>query len=457
MKKPQKCSLEKLSRLCYNFQTMAVMDKNRKQKKVILGLCLAAAVFGLLFFIDQKSLAEDSDCGQLTGEDKDKCEELEKKAKAYRDLIEIKNKQQTTLQKQMTLIDTEQSKNQAVLRKTQEQAMTLEQQISELEREIKNKEEQVEYQKKILVGLMRSYYENYQQGTLNIVLLNQDFSEVLGQDDYVQQSSFRVKDALVSIQDARSDLEKRQTELKSKKQESLNLKDQLEDRKVELQDTENQKVSLLTQTQGEEAKYQQLLARVESQKLELFNFSDAGNLDEVSASVKNYPQPKDHLASTSWYFSQKDPAWGNKTIGNSNSLMKDYGCAITSVAMVFKKYGAGINPGSLAKQKIYYYDLIKWPGSWPPDIELVSSIGHRNINWKTVDSELAAGHLIIVYIKKINGRGGHYVVVHNKDSKDYIVHDPYFGPNLYLGTSKALVGKIGTDSKTVVDQMIIYK
>ncbi|KKP79084.1 MAG: hypothetical protein UR78_C0015G0027, partial [Candidatus Moranbacteria bacterium GW2011_GWF2_35_39] len=29
--------------------------------------------------------------------------------------------------------------------------------------------------------------------------------------------------------------------------------------------------------------------------------------------------------------------------------------------------------------------------------------------------------------------------------------------NLYLGTSKALVGKIGTDSKVSIDQMIIYK
>ena len=48
------------------------------------------------------------------------------------------------------------------------------------------------------------------------------------------------------------------------------------------------------------------------------------------------------------------------------------------------------------------------------------------------------------------------MVVTGKDSKDYIVHDPYFGPNLYLGTSKALVGKIGVDSKVSVNQMIVY-
>ena len=89
-------------------------------------------------------------------------------------------------------------------------------------------------------------------------------------------------------------------------------------------------------------------------------------------------------------------------------------------------------------------------------VDLVSSTGHGNVSWSKIDSEIKNDHPVIVYIKKSNGRGGHYVVITGKDSKDYIVHDPYFGSNLYLGTSRALVGKLGIDSKTVVDQMIIY-
>ena len=63
---------------------------------------------------------------------------------------------------------------------------------------------------------------------------------------------------------------------------------------------------------------------------------------------------------------------------------------------------------------------------------------------------------VIVFIKKTKGGGGHYVVIHNKDSKDYVVHDPYFGANLYLGTSKALMGAMSPASGTVLDQAIIY-
>ena len=101
-------------------------------------------------------------------------------------------------------------------------------------------------------------------------------------------------------------------------------------------------------------------------------------------------------------------------------------------------------------------DLIEWPESWSPGITLASSISHGNINWSTINSQIAKGNPVIVHINKTNGAGGHYVVITGKDSKDYIVHDPYFGPNLYLGTSKSLMAKMGKDSGVTVDQMIIY-
>lgn len=433
---------------------MAIKIKNSRIV-LIFQLFLTAAIFGLALFSLVR--AEDVDCDQLTGDDKKKCEILEKKAEDYQDLIDIKNKQQTTLQKQMEIINTEQTRTQAELADTKSKAEDLTGKIDDLERDINYKEDLISYQRLMLIGMMQSYYEYYQQGVLDIVLVNQDFSEVLNQADYLEQTSVKVNEILDSIQKAKTELKSQQNDLVQKKEESEKLKQELEDKKLNLQYTENQKQSLLTQTQGEEAKYQQLLSRVEAQKRELFNFSEASNLAEVSASVKNYAKPDSkYWASTSWYFSQKDSRWGDKTIGNSSSLMKDYGCAVTSVSMAFKFAGASIDPGKMAKQKIFYYDLIKWPASWDPDIKLASSVYHGNINWKTIDKEIADDHPVIVFIKKTNGRGGHYVIIHNKDKKDYVIHDPYFGSNLYLGTSRALVGALGVNSGTKIDQMIIY-
>ena len=439
-----------------------------KYKKIFF---VPLAVFLFLFF-SQLAFADscDDSCedsclakypnessGQKKCEDScvDDCEELEKKAKVYEDLIKLKNKQQDTLSGQLDNINSEQTKTSAQLQETQKKVQTLGQQIESLAENIKEEEIALDYQKKILAGLMQSYFEYDQQGILPLVLANKDFSDVLNQSDYIEQSGAKVSNILAEVIETRQELIDDQNAIKQKKEESDKAKEDLLDKKYDLQATENQKTNLLVQTQGEEEKYKKLLARVEAQKEELFDFSAASNLDEVNSSVGSYPKPSSNLASTSWYFSQKDSRWGNKKIGNSKTLMKDYGCAVTAVSMVFREKGAGIDPGKMASQKIYYYDLIKWPASWSPDIQLTSSTYHGNVSWSKVDLEIKKDNPVIVYIKRSRG-GGHYVVVTGKDSKDYIVHDPYFGPNLYLSTSKSLVGKLGVDSGVKIDQMIIY-
>jgi peptidoglycan hydrolase CwlO-like protein len=426
------------------------MITNNKTKYFFLA---TFAICHLLFTNNASAV----DCGDLNGDAKKECEDLEKKAKVYENLINLKNKQQDTLAAQMDAIDRDQAKTKSDFLKTQEESENLSDQIESLERQIQEKTREADIQKKILKSLMQAYYEYDRQGILELVISSDDMSDFLGDSDRIEQSGLKVKNILSDLQKNRAELLTDRKEIQEKKDEQEKKKAELADKKSELDATESQKQSLLAQTEGEEQKYKELLQRVEEQKKDLFNFSEASNVDEILNSVKDYPAPKSNLASTSWYFSQRDSRWGSKKIGNSSSLMKDYGCAITCVAMVFRKNGVGIDPGKLAKEKIFYYDLINWPRSWPPGIALTSSISHGNISWSTIDKKIKSGTPVIVYIKKTNSRGGHYVLVTGKDSKDYIVHDPYFGSNLYLGTSKSLVGKIGVDSKVVVDQMIVYE
>lgn len=435
------------------------MEKKKNKNTIRLTQIIITAIIVIfaVFIFHTTKKAAGSDCTLLTGDAHKQCDDLENKAKAYQDLIDIKNKQQDTLQKQMDLIDLEQSRNQQDLSVINLKATDLSQKIKDLEIQILGKETLIKYQKSILAGLMQSYYEDYQEGVLNIVLINKNFSEVMSQSDYLGQTSARLKDVLATIDATKTDLEKEQNLLVESKRENEDLQNQLQDKKDSLSSNEFQKQNLLSKTAGEEAKYQDLLARVEQQKLELFDFGASGNAADVLASVSSYPKPdKKYWASTSWYFSQRDSRWGNMTIGNSGSLMKDYGCAVSAVSMVFKYYGASIDPGKMAKQKIFYYDLIQWPASWSPNIDLVSSTAHSGVSWSKVDGYLNNKQPVIVYIKKTSGGGGHYVVIHGKDSKDYIVHDPYFGANLYLGTSKALMGAMNPKSGTLNDQIIVY-
>jgi hypothetical protein len=451
----------------------------RKQKYIKLLLVPTVSFMAALFFVshirpaaaDNCSVACDDKCNaQYPADsslnqgcqdqckaDEQKCETLSKQAATVSNLIKINNKTQDLLSNQLDSINQQQAQAQQTLQTVQQKMDALSGQMNSLKSDITEKEAEVASQQKILAGLMQTYYDYDQQGVLELVLWNRDISASFDQSDYIEQSGLKVADVLSQIQTARASLLDSQQKLQNDYQTNAVLNDQFTQKKEDLQSTENQKQYLLEKTQGEEAKYQQMLANIEKQKAELFDFSSASNISDVLDSVKDYPQPdKKYWASTSWYFSQTDSRWGNQKIGNSKSLMKDYGCAVTSVAMVLKNLGASISPSSLAKAKVFSGDLINWPGSWSPNIDLVSSVGHGNVNWTTIKSQIGNDHPVIVHIKKASGGGGHYVVITGKDSKDYIVHDPYFGANLYLGTSMSLIGKLGTNSRTSIDQMIIY-
>ncbi|MFA7319450.1 MAG: C39 family peptidase [Parcubacteria group bacterium] len=449
---------------------------NQKQKNnLVLSIPLAVTVFlGSSFFALPVSASDckvacDEKCAYITDSDlnqncqnqcksdEQKCETLNNQAATYNKLLKINNQTQNLLSDQLDSINQQQVQTQQTLKTVQQKMDTTADQIDSLKSDINEKEKEIEYQKKILSNLMQTYYDYDQQGVLELVLWNREMSTSFGQSDYIEQSGLKVSDVLAQIQNTQTQLLDSRQKLQEDYQANAELSDQFSQKKEDLQSSENQKQYLLEKTQGEEAKYQQMLANIEKQKAELFDFSSASNIGDVLDSVKDYPQPdKKYWASTSWYFSQTDSRWGNQKIGNSRSLMRDYGCAVTSVAMVLKNLGASISPSSLAKAKVFSGDLINWPGSWNPDIELVSSVGHGNVNWTTIKSQISDDHPVIVHIKKATGGGGHYVVITGRDSKDYIVHDPYFGANLYLGTSMSLIGKLGTNSRTSIDQMIIY-
>ncbi len=261
-----------------------------KNKKIKFKL-FAILLFAFFFLRAKDMLADSNDCSALTGDAQNKCEDLEKKAKIYEDLIKLKNKQQDALAGQLDSINTAQAQTAAQLQEAQKQVQTLQQQIDGLEQDIKDGEAAMDFQKKILAGLMQSYYEYDQQGILPLVLAGKAFSETINQLDFVEQSGDKVSGLLIEIQQSRQKLVDNQSSLRQKKEEIDNAKNNLINKKENLQSTENQKTNLLVQTQGEEAKYKQLLAKAEAQKAELFDFSAASNINDVKQSVGNYAKP----------------------------------------------------------------------------------------------------------------------------------------------------------------------
>lgn len=431
------------------------MITKRKRKN---GIKIIAGTISLCFvFLAFCHIYAENSISSLSNENQDDYEELKRKAETYRQIIEIKEKQGETLANQLSITDSNIQQVQSQINLSEEEISDLNTQIIRLSRQITEKESLIAFQKDLLSDIIQSYYEASKTGVMATYLSGEDIASFIIKKDRIAQTGDKIQKLVNSIAETKKTLENQSSDLDKKKGEVIAKSQELQDKNENLASIKERKQTLLAQTQGDEERYRQLLANVEAQKQQLLDIDQFFSASGLSAD--SYPKPDSkYFASKDWYYSQWDSRWGNENIGNTRTKMKNYGCAVTSVAMVLNYHGGSMDPGDLANQSIFSGDLINWPSSWSkPQVSLASTKSHSNVSWSTIDNQIENNNPVIVYIKRSKG-GGHYVVIHHKDSKGkYVVHDPYFGANIFLDTSRALVGALGSSSSTSIDQMIIYK
>lgn len=441
-----------------------------KYKKLIIALLLLASFILTPFFgvVTKQTKADlvkeiESEIEEKSGQVKN----LENQAAEYTNIIYNLRIQEQSLENEIDLLDAQIAQLDIEIKAMQAQIDQTNLEINNLIIKIQIKETEIETQKKFLKSLLREINDYDKKTALEILLDSEELSDFLNQAEYVNTVGEKIKTALDELKEIKEELEKEKVALQDKKVELEELSKELLNKKESADTQKTAKEILLKETKGKEYRYQDLLFNVKNQKKTILGDINKLRRDkeaEIARIAALAEKPSENLASTSWYFSQNDPRWKNKTIGFSNSSIDDYGCAISSVAMIFKYYGINIDPGRLAKQPIYYYDLIVWPKQWR-FLDMVESPwrvsgGLTKSNWNTIDRQIASGHPVIVFIRATGKGAGHYVVIHSKDKKGYIVHDPVrwngqSGANIYLSTTRKYIESIYKTS-TVIDQMIIY-
>ncbi len=436
---------------------------------VIVLLLLASFIVAPFFGVNTKQSSADlmDEIEDQIEEKSGQVENLENQAEEYKDIIYNLRIQEQSLENEIELLDAQIAQLDLEIEATQAQIDQTNLEINNLIIRIQIKEGEIEKQKEILKSLLREINDYDQKTALEIFLKNEELSDFLNQAGYVDTVGEKIKNALDKFKKIKKELEEEKIALQDKKAELEELNKKLLDKKEIADSQKTAKEALLEETKGEEYKYQDLLFNVKNQRKTILGDINKLRRDmeaEIARISALAERPSENLASTSWYFSQNDPRWKNMTIGFSSSSIDDYGCAISSVAMVYRYYGIDIDPARLAKQPIYYYDLIVWPKQWR-FLDMVGSPwrvsgGLTKSNWNTIDKQLAGGHPVIVFIRALGKGAGHYVVIHSKDSTDYIVHDPVMwngqsGANIYLSTTRKYIESI-YKTNTVVDQMIIY-
>lgn len=385
-------------------------------------------------------------------------ENIEAKIEKYSKILEIKRDQEKTLANQIEQYDNQIELTKEEIKKSEKDIDITSLEIQDLTLKVSEQTELLKKKQSALKVLINDLYRKDSKNLLEVLLSYVGISSFIQEIAYTEQANQQVFNKFQEINDIRKDLEQKQTAEEKKQRELEENRQKKLQKNYILEGEQNSREKLLADTQGEEGRYQEMLARIEEEKKTLL-----GDIEELSASlpgglestISHQPKPTSGLAGTDWYFSQRDPRWGGSDIGHSNTKMSKYGCAVTCVAMVLRYHGVTMNPGLLARQPIFSNDLIVWPEIWQ-QVKRVGGYTHGNINWDMVDKEISDRNPVIIFVRA-NGRGaGHYVVVHHKDKNGkYVVHDPYWGANIFLDSTRENIGVL-YGSSTSIDQMIIY-
>ena len=436
---------------------------------VIVLLLLVSFIVAPFFGVNTKQSSADlmDEIEDQIEKKSDQVKSLENQAEAYKDIIYNLRIEEQSLENEIELLDAQIAQLDLEIKATQAQIDQTNLEINNLIIRIQIKESEIKKQKEILKSLLREINDYDKKTALEIFLKNEELSDFLNQAEYVDTIGEKIKNALDKFKKIKKELEEEKIALQDKKAELEELSKKLLNKKELADSQKTAKEVLLEETKGKEYKYQDLLFNVKNQRKTILGDINKLRRDmeaEIARIAALAERPSENLASTSWYFSQNDPRWKNNTIGFSSSSIDDYGCAISSVAMVYRYYGIDIDPARLAKQPIYSWDLIYWPDQWR-FLDLVKHTRRKpgqltKADWSFIDKQLSGGHPVIVFIRALGRGAGHYVVIHSKDSKGYIVHDPVMwngqsGANIYLSTTRKYIESI-YKTNTVVDQMIVY-
>lgn len=152
-------------------------------------------------------------------------------------------------------------------------------------------------------------------------------------------------------------------------------------------------------------------------------------------------------------FSQRDPKWAKKKLGNSNLEFGLYGCAVTAMAMLCCYYGKDTDPGKLnddLKEKDGFIEgNIIWSAVHKvyPDIKFTSwkdyPLEPAPVN--AISDRIKWGHPVVCWVD-INpnqpGNQMHWVLLIGIEGDDFWLNDPWYGDQV-LFSKRYGVPKIG--------------
>jgi peptidoglycan hydrolase CwlO-like protein len=346
----------------------------------------------------------------------DEKSDLEAKIKQYEQTIVDLQGQEKTLSSQIELMDSQIRLTEYKIEATQEQITSLTLDIDTASKKITSLQSMLETSIAVLLNRIVATYEVGTIQPLQILLTSNSASDFFSRLNYLKLAQAHDKKLIYETQQAKVDYSNQKNIFEDEKTKVEQLKRQLQTYSDQLDREKQAKQQLLTETKGSETTYQQLLAQAKAELAGFTSFTSAagGGLTTFGA------------GSNGWYYTQRDPQWGNMLLPGSPYSVLSAGCAVTSVAMVCKSYGQSVSPATMVSDSNKFIGGDLWNWAFSCDGKTTDWIGNSQ---DQVKSYVQNGTPVILRLVAPSVSGLHFVVAWKLDGNDFIIHDPYYGPD----------------------------
>jgi peptidoglycan hydrolase CwlO-like protein len=351
----------------------------------------------ILLFIPAKVFADDCD---------QQCQ-LRKQIAEYQDKITQLQGQANTLSNQIASFNAQINLGELKIEQTEDQIKLLGGRIDQVQTSLTDLN-------KAFSARAVATYEMARVEAPIYFLLSGSINQAVSKFHYLQDIESADQNLLHRLQSA-------QVTYQNSKKQSEDLHKQLQTQQDSLNAQKFAKAKLLADTKGSEQNYQRLLAQAQAQLAAFRNFvSGQGGASILSGQT----------FCNDWgcYYNQRDQEWGNQAMGSSNLSVAEFGCLVSSSAMIAKHYGRNINPGDIAGSVSAFFSPDSGTALLWRDITVNGTRIIRNsvgANTANIDSELAAGRPVIIGL--YNGPA-HFIVLKSGSNGNYMMNDPFM-PN----------------------------
>jgi len=268
----------------------------------LLSLILVAVIFLPKYSLATEYTMEDINnvetwqINQDINDKRSEIQELKRQIDVYQKNITAKQKEINNLNNQISTINESIAKVNLEIEATELEIETLELRIDSLELKITAKEKEISDQKEILAGVIRSLHRQQQKNNiLEILILNDNFSDFLADLKRLEDMRDNLFDGVDELYQIKLALNNDVETIETEKTELDNLNNILEGKIENLDGQKTVKFSLMSTTQGQEEKYQELLRQAKEEQDQINN--DIIYLEKIAREKVNRQLELDNINS----------------------------------------------------------------------------------------------------------------------------------------------------------------